>query len=149
MRLVLDTNVVVSGILSPSGPPGRLLDLVFDEHLQLAVEPRILQEYRNVVLRPRFALPEAVVHRLIENLEDLATQVLASPWPHPLPDPDDAVFRATAKAGMAVLVTSNIAHFPPPLRGTAEVLKPRELIDQLDRDELPSFPPPSPTPTAP
>jgi putative PIN family toxin of toxin-antitoxin system len=137
MRLVLDTNVVVSGILSPKGPPGRLLDLAFDEHLQLVVEPRILQEYRDVLLRPRFALPEAAVHRLVDRLEDLATQVLAGPWPHPLPDPDDAVFLATAKAGMALLVTGNIAHFPPALRGTVEVLRPRELTDRLDRDELP------------
>ncbi|MCT0230542.1 putative toxin-antitoxin system toxin component, PIN family [Synechococcus sp. CS-1324] len=112
MHVVLDTNVVVSGILSPTGPPGRLLDLVMDETLQLMVEPRILQD----------------------NLEDLAIQVLAYPWPHPLPDPDDAVFLATAKAGIALLVTGNIAHFPPALRGTVEVLKPRVvLVDAVMR----------------
>ncbi|PZU98188.1 putative toxin-antitoxin system toxin component, PIN family [Cyanobium sp. ULC084] len=136
MHVVLGTNVVVSGILSPTGPPGRLLDLVMDETLQLVVESRILQDYLEVLLRPRFALPEAAVIRLVDNLEDLAIQVLADPWPHPLPDPDDAVFLATAKAGMALLAAGNIAHFPPALRGTIEVLKPRDLINRLDRDEL-------------
>lgn len=137
MRVVLDTNVVVSAVLSPAGPPGRLLDLVTDGQLQLIVEPRIIQEYRQVLLRPRFGLSAAAVHRLIDNLEDLAIAITVRPWPHPLPDPDDAVFLATAEAGQAVLVSGNLRHFPAAMRGGMEVLTPRQLTDQLDASWTP------------
>lgn len=132
MQVVLDTNVVVSAVLSPAGPPGRLLDLVTDGQLQLIAEPRIIQEYRHVLLRPRFELPAAAVHRLIDNLEDLALVVTVGRWPHELPDPDDAVFLATAEAAQALLVSGNLRHFPAAKRGGVEVLTPRQLTERLD-----------------
>lgn len=54
MRQVLDTNVVVSGVLMPMGPPGHLLDLVLTGEVTPVIEPRVAGEYREVLLRPRF-----------------------------------------------------------------------------------------------
>jgi len=54
MRQVLDTNVVVSGVLTPMGPPGHLLDLVLTGEVTPVIEPRVAGEYREVLLRPRF-----------------------------------------------------------------------------------------------
>jgi len=51
---VLDTNVIVSGLISPLGPPGRIVDALLARKLLIAVDDRILQEYREDMGRPKF-----------------------------------------------------------------------------------------------
>ena len=51
---VLDTNVLVSGLLNPSGHPGRLIDAVLSGHLLLAIDDRIFAEYSKVLKRLKF-----------------------------------------------------------------------------------------------
>lgn len=131
MRVVLDTNVVVSGVLSEMGPPGQLLDLVLDGTLVLVVEPRILGEYREVLARPKLHLDPTIVGTLLEAIDSIGFPVTASPWPYRLADPDDEIFIAAAAAGVAVLVTGNMAHFPSACRAEVRVLTPREALDTL------------------
>ena len=52
IRVVLDTNVLVSGLLSEHGPPGLIVDLVFAGELALVYDARLLAEYRDVLVRP-------------------------------------------------------------------------------------------------
>lgn len=120
MRLVLDTNVVVSGVLSPHGPPGRLVDLFLAGDLVLLVDDRILGEYGAVLRRPRFDLRAARVDELMRYVRALAEPVIARPLAVELPDPDDLPFLEVAAAGGAVLVTGNPRHFTP-VRGTCPV----------------------------
>ncbi|MBE0618826.1 MAG: putative toxin-antitoxin system toxin component, PIN family, partial [Proteobacteria bacterium] len=54
MIIVLDTNVLVAGLLSPFGPPGQIARMVSSEDLHLCVDARILSEYAEVLRRPRF-----------------------------------------------------------------------------------------------
>ena len=64
MRIVLDTNVLVSGFLSPHGPPGAILRSILAASITLCLDERILTEYRDVLTRGRFAfvlLPRAFV----------------------------------------------------------------------------------------
>ena len=131
MRVVLDTNVLVSGVLTPYGPPGQLLDLVLAGELTLVVEPRILHEYRTVLVRPRFKLNPAHVQSLVDTLEEAGLAVNAFPWRWPLHDRSDEVFLAAADAGRALLVTCNTADFPPAKRGGVAVLTPRECLERL------------------
>ena len=56
---VLDTNVLVSGLLSPFGPPGRLVDALLARRLRLAFDDRIELEYREVLARSRFGIAQA------------------------------------------------------------------------------------------
>lgn len=65
MILVVDTNVVVSALLSPRGAPGRVLDLVLGRALDLAIDDRILAEYRAVLSRARFGFDPADVEALM------------------------------------------------------------------------------------
>lgn len=130
---MLDTNVVVSGVLTPVGPPGQLLDLVLAGEATLVIDPRIVVEYREVLLRPRFRLDTGSVHRLVDALEDVALQVTAVPWPSPLEDASDEIFLATARAGVAVLVTGNIVHFPASKRHGVVVQTPRECLESFRR----------------
>ena len=55
MRIVLDTNVLVSGFLSPYGPPGAILRSILAGSITLCFDERILTEYRDVLTRGRFA----------------------------------------------------------------------------------------------
>ena len=58
---VIDTNVVVSGLLNSNGPSARILNAVLDGRLRLTYDTRILAEYRDVLQRPRFRLaPENI-----------------------------------------------------------------------------------------
>jgi len=54
VKIVLDTNVLISGMLSPSGPPGKIIDLLRSGALQLVVDDRILSEYTDVLRREYF-----------------------------------------------------------------------------------------------
>lgn len=131
MRVVLDTNVVVSGTLSPMGPPGQMLDLVLADELVLVVAPRVLGEYREVLIRARFGFDPLQVQRLVDTLEDIGQSVSALPWPSPLTDQSDEIFLATAKAGHAVLVTGNTVDFPAWKRHGVVVYTPRQCLERL------------------
>ena len=129
---VLDTNVVVSGLLSARGFPGRLLDAVLAGLLRVTYDDRIEAEYREVLARPKFAItPE----RREAFLSELRNQdaVVASPWAKPMPpDLDDLPFlEVAALATDCVLVTGNTKHFPEHCRGSVRVLNPRQAWARL------------------
>lgn len=131
LRVVLDTNVLVSAVLNERGPPGQLLDLVLNGELQAISEPRVVAEYRDVLARPKLNLHRGHVEALLEVLESVSLQVAAPPWPARLPDPDDEVFIATAAFAQAILVTGNIKHFPTSVRRGTAMMTPRDLWDRL------------------
>ena len=58
MRIVLDTNVLVSGLLNPNGTPGRILDLILGRYLTLLYDDRIIGEYSDVLARPQLDIAE-------------------------------------------------------------------------------------------
>lgn len=53
MKVVLDTNVLISGLLVPGGLPGRIIDLWIDGAIEVALSSELLQEYLSVLARPR------------------------------------------------------------------------------------------------
>ena len=129
--IVLDTNVLVSGLLSERGAPGLLLDLVLAGEVELVADERILAEYREVLARPEFRLDAARVAEVMGCLEGAARMVAAPPWPLPLPDAEDGMFLAAARAAGVPLVTGNLRHFPEKARAGVAVLAPRAYLDGL------------------
>lgn len=112
MLIVLDTNVLVSGLLNPFGAPGRILDLILTRSVRLAYDDRILAEYYDVLLRPRFGFETHMVRRLIDYLVFNGEAVNVPPLRVEAPDPDDLPFAEVAIGGHAkTLVTGNPAHF--------------------------------------
>ncbi len=121
-RIVLDTNVWVAGLLAPSGPPARIIDLVFNGTFVLVVSPTILREYEEVLTRPELALPAAEVRSALAYLKIPGTHVVhvdPAGLPGVCSDPDDDCFIAAALAGHAdAVITGNTRHFPvSPWRG--------------------------------
>jgi putative PIN family toxin of toxin-antitoxin system len=131
MRVVLDTNVIVSGFLNPAGPPGTLVRLAAEGALSLCHDARILTEYREVLLRAKFGFPVVMVESFLEQIEAGGFLASAAPLPRSLPDPDDEPFLEIAVAVRAPLVTGNIRHFPSGARAGAELLSPAAFVEKL------------------
>lgn len=130
---VFDTNVVVSGILSPSGIPGRLLDAILDGLCRPVVTDSIMAEYEDVLCRPKFHFPPARIHLLLDVIRSCA---LSAPsfllrFDAPLPDPDDAIFLEAAASLNVPLVTGNGKYFPRRCVGEIRVLTPSAFFQQL------------------
>jgi putative PIN family toxin of toxin-antitoxin system len=131
LRIVLDTNVLVSGLLSPFGPPGEIVRLVSSGLMSLCLDARIVAEYHDVLARPRFGFDDEAVADLLAYLESSGEMVASAPLAMRLPDLDDEPFLEVALAGAAdCLVTGNLSHFPPAARAGVAVLSPAELIDR-------------------
>ena len=131
MKAVLDTNVVVSGLLSGTGPCGRILDLVLEGIVSIAIDSRVFAEYEEVVSRPRLAIPAAEADKVLNFLNLIAEPVTALPLPSALPDADDQPFLEVAAAAQVALVIGNRRHFPADACQGVRVLSPTEFLDLL------------------
>lgn len=135
MIIVLDTNVLVAGLLSPYGPCGDIVRLASAGKLRLALDARILSEYREVLLRPKFRFDPDKIASLVDQLGRCGICVAPSPLPEPLPDPDDEAFLEVAlAANAACLVTGNLAHFPAKSCGELHVLSPGDFLQSFRHD---------------
>ena len=101
MRVVIDTNVLVSGLLSPFGPPGVIAGLITAGRLCPCHDARILAEYNEVLRRSAFPFAEEEVAALMAQIQASGELVAAKPLPLRLPDPDDEPFLEVAAAAMA------------------------------------------------
>lgn len=135
MRLwVIDTNVVVSGLLVPHGPSARVMDVVTDGRIKLVYDARILAEYRDVLRRPRLRLAPA---RIATFLDALQSQMLVTPKRGKVtgPDADDIVFVEAALATTdKTIVTGSLAHYPPEILGGVRVITPAQAAAELVQD---------------
>jgi len=128
MRVVLDTNVLVAGLLNPNGAPAVVLRLAINRRLDLLLDNRMLFEYEDVLRRPRFGFAERETAILLDFLRNESEYVSAEPRPELVADEDDAAFYEVARsAGADALVTGNKRHYPEePL-----IVSPRELLKRL------------------
>lgn len=133
VRAVLDTNVLVSGLLSAKGPSSRLVDLILAGVIEPVLSAEILEEYRRVLSRKELGLPPARVGALLEFLDEFALP-LPVPPEDVCPDPEDAKFLAAAiEGGAQWLVTGNTRHYPDsPYRGVV-ILTPAEAERRLSQ----------------
>ncbi|NTW29514.1 MAG: putative toxin-antitoxin system toxin component, PIN family [Coriobacteriia bacterium] len=129
MRIVLDTNVLVSGLLSPFGPPGEIVRMVSSGEITLCLDARILSEYEDVLARPKFGFDEDAVAALLDYIDYRGHATASSPLGQRLPDPADEPFLEVALAcGAECLVTGNLIHFPPDARQGMNVVAPIEFL---------------------
>jgi putative PIN family toxin of toxin-antitoxin system len=139
VRVVLDTNVIVSGLLSSKGAPARILEASLTGELTPVVDHRILAEYHEVLARPRFDFDAKAVAAVLRAFMSAAELVSAAPLAATLlPDPDDLPFLEVAVGAAAdALVTGNLRHFPPAARRGVLVVSPRELLERMTRRQSP------------
>lgn len=130
MKVVLDTNVLVSGLLNSRGNPAHALALALSGAIIVCHDRTVLAEYAEVLARPRFKFDAMEVRAVLAKLEKDGFSTDASDHCHlGLPDADDEPFLAVAlAAGADFLVTGNLADYPPDKRRGCAVVNPTEFM---------------------
>jgi putative PIN family toxin of toxin-antitoxin system len=110
--VVLDTNILVSALLS-NGPPALIVDRVAGERIRPCFDDRILTEYWDVLSRPKLGFSPPRVDRLIHDIVRAGFGIEVSvPSGFSMPDEDDRKFYDAARTAGAVLITGNTRHYP-------------------------------------
>jgi putative PIN family toxin of toxin-antitoxin system len=129
MKIVMDTNVLVSGLLNPFGPTGGIMRMVSSAELILCQDARILCEYTEVLARPRFRFTPQAVSVLLDFINRSGISVAASPLSFSLPDPDDLPFLEVALAARAdYLVMGNRTRFPVLEEPGTDIVAPADFV---------------------
>jgi putative PIN family toxin of toxin-antitoxin system len=134
MRIVLDTNVFISGIFF-TGPPYEILKAWRDGRVQLLVSPSILDEYRRIGAELGFQFRDVDLKAFLDLLTVQAEIVLAPTLPPVIrDDPSDDKFLEAAVAGNASYIISGDKHLLTlsEFQGI-RILKPRDFVQKYLR----------------
>ena len=128
LRLVIDTNVIVSAALQPRGLPRTILLLAHTKPARLYVSRSILEEYSDVLARPELSIRKGLRQQLLQLIKNRSYTVAPTRRLDVTSDPDDNIFLECADAARAdYLVTGNLKHFPRFWK-TTKIITPREFI---------------------
>jgi len=129
LRLVLDTNVVVSAALKPEGLQRTVLLLALTKPARLYVSPPILAEYKIVLSQPELQIRRGLRHRFLQLIANRAYVVSPVRQLAVTPDPDDNIFLECADSARAdYLITGNQRHFPRFWKQT-KIITSREFLE--------------------
>lgn len=127
---VLDTNVLVSALLSKSvdSTISRLITAVIKKHITPLYSSEIIKEYREVLARKKFHFPIELQEALVNRIINTGIDSERVHFDEVMPDEDDRVFYEVALSrDDAYLVTGNQKHFPV----TPIVVTPAEMLEIL------------------
>ena len=128
LRLVIDTNIVVSAALKPDGLQRTVLLLAIIKAARLYVSGAILSEYRDVLSRPEFQIRKGLRRQLLDLLRKRARFVNPARRIQVANDSEDDKFIECADAARAdYLVTGNVRHFPKFWKNT-KIVTSREFL---------------------
>ena len=129
MKIILDTNVLVSGLLKTHSDAGVIVRMVAGGLLKIVYKARILAEYREVLCRSKFGFEKAEIEAIISQIEAEGVLIVGQPLPERLAGPDDEPFlEAVLVEEETVLVTGNKKHILVAPTKKVVVLNPREFI---------------------
>ena len=132
MRIVLETGVLVSGVLSPHGAPAAILRALLTGRARLCYDERILSDYRKVLTGGACAFDEDDVGELLGFLEASGERTLSEPMKLDLRDPEQAPFAEVARAGGAdCLVAERVESFPAGVGSGCSVVTAEALAGRL------------------
>ena len=127
INIVMDTNIIVSAALSPTGNPAKIIARISnDEEIQFFYSTQIFNEYRRVLAYERLNISLEKQNALIKAIKKLGIKTDPPTSTIPMPDETDRTFYDTAKASGAMLVTGNIKHYP----AEPFIITPVEFLDQ-------------------
>jgi putative PIN family toxin of toxin-antitoxin system len=132
IRAVIDTNVLVSAMISPSGNEALLLLAVKQGLMRPCFSPAVLEEYSEVLARPKFAFAPDEITALIDLLQRQGDLLHPAPLSGLSRDPKDDKFMACALAAEAdFVVTGNKKDFPEDQLGATQVVSAGELLNLI------------------
>lgn len=137
LRLVLDTNIVISAALKPNGIQRTVVLLAMAKPAHWYVSAAILAEYRDVLARPELRIARGSQRQLLQYIKLHAHLVRPQRRLQVTPDPGDNIFLECADAARAdYLVTGNLRHFPKFWKNT-KVVSSHEFISIVAPHLLP------------
>jgi uncharacterized protein len=135
VKVVVDTNVLVAGLLSPFGPPGEIVRMVASGTLSLCFDARILLEYADVLVRPKFQFDKEQIHILLDQIRAEGEVVASNTLLMSLPDHADEPFLEVALSGEAeCVITGNLKHFPISRCQNMKILSPNGFLDYYRKE---------------
>ncbi|MDR0290818.1 MAG: putative toxin-antitoxin system toxin component, PIN family [Treponema sp.] len=127
MKIVLDTNVIVSALMTIPSLPARILNLVLDKTIAIVYDNRILAEYIDVLNRKELKINKEASKLVIDFISRYGEYILAEPLHIKFTDETDQKFYEVYKSGEAqYLVTGNLNHYP----NEEGIVVPRKFLDQ-------------------
>jgi putative PIN family toxin of toxin-antitoxin system len=128
LRLVIDTNVLISAAIKPAGLQRTVLLLAITKPARLYISRPILEEYGEVLSRPELRIRKGLRQQLLQLIKNHTFTVAPTRRLEVTSDPDDNVFVECADAARAdYLITGNQKHFPRFWKKT-KIITPREFI---------------------
>jgi putative PIN family toxin of toxin-antitoxin system len=129
IRVVLDTNILISALLQPQGLPARIfLMTIAGTAAQLCVSGDVYAEYEEVVRRPKFNHTETTIEHTLRAIRKSGHWVRPLGRVHACSDPDHDIFIECAQAAHAhYLITGNRKDFPAKWADT-QIVTPRQYV---------------------
>jgi putative PIN family toxin of toxin-antitoxin system len=129
MKIVLDTNVIVSALLCPQNLPAKILGLVLNGTVRIVYDNTVLVEYIDVLNRKKFNINKESIKVVLEFIRNDGEYTIAIPQNAKFTDEDDRMFYELYKSGeVDFLITGNIKHFPK----EEHIVTPREFIEIIN-----------------
>lgn len=112
MNLIIDTNIIVSALLSQDGKAFQLLSDVLDGKYTAFISEEVYEEYNDVLHREKFGFDEEIISYILGWFRSNAVWVEVTKSSGFVPDEKDRIFYDIAKCCKARLVTGNSKHYP-------------------------------------
>jgi putative PIN family toxin of toxin-antitoxin system len=123
-HVVLDTNILVSALLSKTGNPAKIYKMFFAGLIALVFSEDILLEYKDVLYRPHLHILADDADKVLEAIQHYGESVNPTSSMIPMVDEDDRIFYDAAIIANAYLITGNTRHYPK----ESFILAPAEFI---------------------
>ena len=130
MIIVVDTNVIISGLIKAFSESSKIINLILSGKIKVAYDARILKEYEEVLKRKNFDINPSNVESIIDQIKEEGIFVSTIPLKESPPDKDDQPFLEVAFAGkIDVIITGNKKHFPNKICRNINVVPPSEFLN--------------------
>jgi putative PIN family toxin of toxin-antitoxin system len=135
LKVVFDTNVIVSAALYEKSLPALLLSLGLEDKARFFVSPALLNEYEAVLKRPRFKLGHVEITELMRKINRKALTVTPTKRLKILKadESDNRILECAIEANADFIITGNKRHFPFEEFKGSKIVTPREFINSMSK----------------
>jgi putative PIN family toxin of toxin-antitoxin system len=126
MKVVLDTNIIVTAFINPKGVPGEIISLLLLKKITICYDNRIFLEYTEVLKKSKFNFDNILIDAFLDFIKENGEYIIAEPKNIKFDDEDDKAFYEVYKSSDAnYIVTGNKKHFPK----ENNIITPRKYIE--------------------
>jgi len=136
LKVVYDTNVIVSAALKEESLPALLLSLGLEGKVRFFVSLALVQEYQKVLERPRFKVGHKEITELMEKINQKAIMVNPTKELDLLKadKSDNRILECALKAKVDFIITGNKKHFPFEEFKGSKIVTPREFLSKIGKE---------------